>query len=74
MKSGYLLIATSYAGFTTYGIAYTEYDACRPVLIETYPDLSPLVSRVQKLVDDCNRDLLHRCHLRQTVELFLSSL
>ena len=74
MRSGYLLIATSYAGFVTYGISYAEYDGTRQVLIETYPDLSHLVSRIQRLVDACNRDLLPRCQLRQTVESFLSSL
>lgn len=74
MRSGYLLIATSYAGFVTYGIAYAEYDGARPVLIETYPDLSPLASRIERLVDACNRDLLPRSALRETVARFLETL
>ena len=74
MKSAYLLLETAYAGYVTYGIAYAEYDGARPVLVETYPDLSPLASRVRRLVDACNRDLLPRSALRETVARFLETL
>ena len=73
MKNNYFLITTTYAGFTTYGIAYVEYDVDRPILIETYPDLSPVRCRVERFVDACNRNS-DKCVLCEAVQQFLESL
>ena len=70
----YILISTAYSDMISYGIAYAEYDAGRPILIETYPDLSFRKSQVIKLVEYCNSSNLDHYLLRQTVELFLSNL
>ena len=69
----YILISTSYAGMITYGIAYAEYDDGRAYLIEVYPDLSPLQSRVQQLVDFCNDVHLPRHRLHEAVSRFLEA-
>ena len=72
MDNSYILIITTYADYTTYGIAYVEYDNRRPYLIETYPDISPDPEKVQKLVDECNRKMISHRELLDAIEEFLA--
>ena len=67
----YILTTTTYTGYTTYGIAYIEYDITRPILVETYPDLNSDKERVLKFVDECNECLGSLHELADAVEAFL---
>lgn len=74
MECQYVLTKTIYVGYTTYGIAYVEYDDHRPILIETYPDLSSEMVLVEDLVERCNHLLQDHYQLRDIVEDFLGSI
>ena len=68
----YVLLSTVFCGNRTYGIGLVEYDGSRPVLIESWPDLSRSVSRVRRFVNACNRLGLDPVHLRDAAEDFNS--
>lgn len=73
MSNHYLLTATTYSDYISYGIAYVEYDDARPILIESYPDLCLTASKVEQLVESCNRGQLDLYHFCDVVEDFLGS-
>lgn len=70
----YVLLRTTYAGHTTYGIGWMETDGHTAVLTDCYANLSPKSAPVRRLVNRCNLMRLDPAHLRDAVEDFLADL
>lgn len=70
----YVVLVTTYLGQRTYGIGLVRYDGWRPVLIETYADLTHRRTAVAELVRTCNREQLDPSQLSDVVKDFVASL